>query len=152
MRMRRDVGSKVMETWPGTHVDYHDSLLGTPGPDMLSDRYDGILIAHDLAMPSESGLAWLREMCDAGPMPPAILLTDSSESIVAETALQNGACACLLIEQLSADTLRDVCARNWSVAQVEFPTIATPGISSDTVSLPSSTNASRMPGKPRISC
>lgn len=116
MRMRRDVGSKVRETWPGADVDYHDSLLGVPGPDMLSGRYDGILIAHDLAIQSESGLVWLREMRDAGPMPPAILLTDSTADIVEETALRNGACACMIVRQLSADTLREVCTRKWNGA------------------------------------
>ena len=116
MRMRRDVGSKIADAWPDADVDYHDSLLGVPGPDMLSGRYDVILIAHDLAIQSESGLAWLREIRDAGPMPPTILLTDSTETIVEETALKNGACACLIVGQLSADTLREVCAREWNVA------------------------------------
>jgi hypothetical protein len=116
MRMRLDVGSKITQTWPQTRVDYHDSLVGVPGPDMLSGPYDGMLIAHDLAIQSESGLAWLREMRDAGPMPPTILLTDSTQGIVQETALQNGACACLIIEQITADKLREVCARVWNAA------------------------------------
>jgi hypothetical protein len=105
-RMRSDVGSKVSETWPDTIVDIHEPLLGRPGPDFLSD-YDGVLIAHDLAIQSESGLTWLREMRDAGAVPPAILLTDSAESVVCETALQNGASACLLTAQLSADAMRE---------------------------------------------
>jgi len=113
--MRRDVGSKIADTWPDANVHYHDSLLGVPGPDMLSGRYDGILLSHDLAIQSESGLGWLREMRDAGPMPPTILLTDSTENIVEETALRNGACACLIVGQLSADSLRAVCAREWNV-------------------------------------
>ncbi len=111
-RMRRDVGSKVTEIWPDARIDYHDSLLGMPGPDLLSGRYDGILIAHDLALQSDTGLTWLREMGGAGVSPPAILLTDSTESIVRETALQNGACACLLTAQLSADVLRGVMLRD----------------------------------------
>ena len=114
--MRLDVGSKITQTWPQTRVEYHDSLLGVPGPNVLSGRFDGILIAHDLAIQSESGLAWLREMRDTGSMPPAILLTDSTHGIVEETALQNGACACLIMEQLSADTLCAACAREWNLA------------------------------------
>ena len=109
-RMRSDVGSKVSETWPDTVVDIHEPLLGKPGPDSLSD-YDGVLIAHDLAIQSESGLSWLREMSDAGAVPPAILLTDSAEAVVYETALQNGASACLLTAQLSADALREFFVR-----------------------------------------
>lgn len=113
-RMRSDVGSKVLETWPDAVVDIHEPLLGRPGPDLLSD-YDGVLIAHDLAMQSESGLTWLREMRDAGAAPPAILLTDSAESVVCETALQNGASACLLTTQLSADAMREYFVRQYDV-------------------------------------
>ena len=112
--MRREVDGKVTETWPDTTVDIHEPLLGRPGPDSLSD-YDGILISHDLAIQGESGLTWLREMRDAGGMPPAILLTDSAEGVVSESAIQSGASACLLTAQLSADALREVFGRDETI-------------------------------------
>jgi len=108
-RMRRDVGDKVTETWPAAKVDIYEPLLGRPRPDLLSD-YDGVLIAHDLAIHAESGLSWLREMRDAGKLPPAVLLTDSPEGIVCETALQSGASACLRTAQLSSEALCEVFA------------------------------------------
>ena len=153
MRMRRDVGSKVADIWPDTRVDFHDSLLGVPGTDMLSGQYDGMLIAHDLAIQSESGLAWLREMRDAGPMPPAILLTDSNEDIVEETALQNGARACLVVERMSVNTLREVCERGWNVAtdsryeQTEVVTPSPDQLSGSAVSQPQSMSFQNADGK-----
>lgn len=121
-RMRRDVGSKVTQTWPAARVDIHEPLLGRPGPGILAD-YDGVLIAHDLAIHSESGLTWLREMRDAGKLPPAILLTDSAENIVCETALESGASACLRTEQLSSEVLCKVfsCDENLSTDTLPEP-------------------------------
>jgi len=110
-RMRRDVGSKVAQAWPTTKVDIHEPHLGQPQPEVLSG-YDGILIAHDLELRSESGLVWLNNLREAGTLPPAVLMTDSTESLISETALRSGASACVLTAQLSAKVLCETFARD----------------------------------------
>ncbi|MEQ1881452.1 MAG: protein kinase [Burkholderiales bacterium] len=98
----------VHDVSPSASLDVRDPAKGRPGPDFPWSDYDVVFLAHDLGLPSESGLAWLRGIMSDSAGARVILLASRAHAMVRDTAIDLGAAACLPTDDAGLQALGDL--------------------------------------------
>ena len=102
-----DVGKIARKILPDSALTFHDSKLGLPGQEVLASSYDVVFLTHDLGLPGESGLAWLRELKDENIEGRFVMLVGAGYEVVRDSAIELGASACFATDAAGAIALAD---------------------------------------------
>jgi Protein kinase domain len=101
------VGKIARKVLPDSVLKFHDSKMGQPGQEVLENPFDVVFLTHDLGLPGESGLAWLRELKDENIEGRLVVLVGAGYEVVRDSAIELGASACFATDAAGAIALED---------------------------------------------
>jgi Protein kinase domain len=93
---------------PSASLEVRDPAMGRPGSEYPWSDFDVVFLTHDLGLPGESGLAWLRGIMSDSAGARVILLVSQVHGMVRDTAIDLGAAACLPTDDAGLKALADL--------------------------------------------
>lgn len=77
--------------WPEAILEMYDPSCGIPESDFAWKNYDLLLLDHDLSLPDETGLDWLKQLKKRPNLPATIFITGIEDKRLAAKAHKFGA-------------------------------------------------------------
>jgi len=115
----------IAKNYPDIHVEEYDpDVNGIPETSMNWKSYSVVLLDYDLGLENENGLDWLQILMTYPDMPPIVILTSETNTMVTVRALKLGAANYILKTDINSDNIISRLAESFELANFKERTSA----------------------------
>jgi len=115
----------ITKDYPDIQVEEYDpDANGIPETSMNWKGYSIVLLDYDLGLENENGLDWLQILNTYPDMPPIVILTSETNTLITVRALKLGAANYILKSDVNSDNIISKLADSFELARIGEETLA----------------------------
>jgi len=115
----------ITKDYPDIQVEEYDpDANGIPETSMNWKGYSIVLLDYDLGLENENGLDWLQILMTYPDMPPIVILTSETNTLITVRALKLGAANHILKSDVNSDNIISKLAESFELARITEETLA----------------------------
>jgi len=115
----------ITKDYPDIQVEEYDpDANGIPETSKNWKGYSIVLLDYDLGLENENGLDWLQILHTYPDMPPIVILTSETNTLITVRALKLGAANYILKSDVNSDNIISKLAESFELARIEEETLA----------------------------
>ena len=115
----------ITKDYPDIQVEEYDpDANGIPETSMNWKGYSIVLLDYDLGLENENGLDWLQILMTYPDMPPIVILTSETNTLITVRALKLGAANYILKSDVNSDNIISKLADSFELARIGEETLA----------------------------
>ena len=115
----------ITKDYPDIRVEEYDpDANGIPETSMNWKGYSIVLLDYDLGLENENGLDWLQILNTYPDMPPIVILTSETNTLITVRALKLGAANYILKSDVNSDNIISKLADSFELARIGEETLA----------------------------
>jgi len=115
----------ITKDYPDIQVEEYDpDANGIPETSMNWKGYSIVLLDYDLGLENENGLDWLQILNTYPDMPPIVILTSETNTLITVRALKLGAANYILKSDVNSDNIISKLAESFELARITEETLA----------------------------
>jgi len=115
----------ITKDYPDIQVEEYDpDANGIPETSMNWKGYSIVLLDYDLGLENENGLDWLQILNTYPDMPPIVILTSETNTLITVRALKLGAANYILKSDVNSDNIISKLAESFALARITEETLA----------------------------